>query len=515
MWTRSADTRGGTRCGSRRPRRARAPRWRAARAARLRRRRRARTTTAPSAVPPGLAGDAGAGDHRRRRLGRADARQRAAQRRRRPRAARGAQPRSAAAPTRRTSAACRSISAARGSTSRSATRWRASPSRPASRRTNADVELDAPIIRFYDAYLDREVGARREGRRVRARSELRGRTTRPAIGRGARAARLRARRRAGLPRPLGPAAATRGARPEFVIRFVLGVRPRLRLERARRSRTGRGVTRESDYLGLGQGDFPVGGYRRPDPRDGRRRRGAAAPPRPTRSSASAGGVIVRAPPTARRAGRVARLARRRHRAARRPQAAARSASSRGSRRQARGDRATRLRRRREGRDGLRRAVLERPDRTRTCSSSPTTRRSSCRGSSTWTASAAARPGARSAAARFAQPPERAEPAATRSTLARARMREMLGRDVPRPRAFAVTNWQARPASAAAPTRTSSSARTSTTSTRSPTPVGGRVLFAGEATNRARHSTRRRRVQHAASARPSGCCAARSVTLSAG
>jgi polyamine oxidase len=69
----------------------------------------------------------------------------------------------------------------------------------------------------------------------------------------------------------------------------------------------------------------------------------------------------------------------------------------------------------------------------------------------------------------------------------ARLREMLGRDVPQPRAFAVTDWQGDPFSRGSYSNIHAG-RTTADLDLLAEPVGGRILFAGEATNRVRHST---------------------------
>ena len=71
-------------------------------------------------------------------------------------------------------------------------------------------------------------------------------------------------------------------------------------------------------------------------------------------------------------------------------------------------------------------------------------------------------------------------------LALARLAEILGRDVPKPRAVAVTDWQGDPFSCGSYSNIQVG-RTNADLEMLATPVGGRVLFAGEATNRARHS----------------------------
>lgn len=64
---------------------------------------------------------------------------------------------------------------------------------------------------------------------------------------------------------------------------------------------------------------------------------------------------------------------------------------------------------------------------------------------------------------------------------------MLGWDVPRPLAAAVTSWQSDPESRGSYSNIPVG-RTSADYDRIAEPVARRVLFAGEATNRVRHST---------------------------
>lgn len=78
------------------------------------------------------------------------------------------------------------------------------------------------------------------------------------------------------------------------------------------------------------------------------------------------------------------------------------------------------------------------------------------------------------------------PAADAMELARARLREMLGFDVPQPRAYAVTNWLSDPASLGSYSNIPVGRSTADLDVLAQ-PVAGRLLFAGEATNRVRHS----------------------------
>lgn len=71
-------------------------------------------------------------------------------------------------------------------------------------------------------------------------------------------------------------------------------------------------------------------------------------------------------------------------------------------------------------------------------------------------------------------------------LAHARLREMLGRDVPRPIAAAATSWHTDPASLGAYSNIRVG-RTAADCDVLAEPVAGRLLFAGEATNRVRHA----------------------------
>jgi monoamine oxidase len=98
-------------------------------------------------------------------------------------------------------------------------------------------------------------------------------------------------------------------------------------------------------------------------------------------------------------------------------------------------------------------------------------------------------------------------------LALARLREMLGRDVPRPRAWWVTDWQGSPYTRGGYTATALGASPDDLDELAE-PVGGRVLFCGEHTHRTRYA-------HADGAMTTGIREAKrllrsaSVTLSAG
>ena len=317
-------------------------------------------------VPGGLTGDPerviviGAG------LGRPDGGQRAAQRgRRRTSCSKGATG-SAAGRTRSTSAASRSTSAARGSTGPTATRCRPSPTRRASAAPNGNVELDAPIIRFFDSALGREVDPVDKitsfGHALRfAESDSAAIATELGPSSSVRdGARVYCDREGIQRRPAPP---RRDRRPR-----LLGVHLRHRLVAAVARTLVATPTRSPTYLGLGRG------------RHSRSAPTAAWSGRwPGRAQVRLGSRVTRRRAARPRRGRTrtprppalpgARVARRRHRPARRAQGEADPLRPRAAAGQAGGDREDGLRRGREGRAGLRHALLERPRRTRTSSTS--------------------------------------------------------------------------------------------------------------------------------------------------
>jgi monoamine oxidase len=126
-------------------------------------------------------------------------------------------------------------------------------------RNNADVELDSPIIRFYDAYLDREVGLVDKS---------------SAFGHGFNFA---SNESAAIADELGPGASVRDGAQVYLDRWGLRGDGRRQAEFLIRalSEFPQGydwaklslydwswANQESSYIGVGEGDFPQGGYRR-------------------------------------------------------------------------------------------------------------------------------------------------------------------------------------------------------------------------------------------------------------
>jgi monoamine oxidase len=126
-------------------------------------------------------------------------------------------------------------------------------------RLNGDIELDLPIMRFFDAYLDREVGL--------VDKIL-------AAGHGFNFVSIEA---AGIAGELGPDASVRAGAQRYLDRWQLRGDARRQAEFFIRTLTefpagtdweelslqhAAWASRESTYLGIGQGNLPKGGYRR-------------------------------------------------------------------------------------------------------------------------------------------------------------------------------------------------------------------------------------------------------------